>query len=59
MKVSELVSKIAKLEGKKHQTKVGDVREIVGLVSDAAFNDSEVITALVANGKRRAKRGSK
>ncbi len=32
MKIRELVSKIAKLEGKKHQASVSDVREILKLV---------------------------
>lgn len=65
MTIKELVSHIAKQEGKKHQASVGDVREIVSLISDmfyADLNEKEprdcisTIAALYKNGKRRAKR---
>lgn len=59
MKIKELVSKLAKAEGKKHQMKVGDVREIVGLISDEMVKDSDTLLNLVENGHRRAKRNKK
>jgi hypothetical protein len=59
MTIKELVSKIAKLEGKKHQASVGDVREIVGLLCDALIVDAELVMELVKNGKRRSKKTKK
>ena len=55
MTLKELVSKIAKEEGKKHEAPVGDVREIVGLISDEIFKDPELGLKLAQNGARRAK----
>ncbi len=40
MKIRELVSKIAKLEGKKHQASVGDVREILKIAFTELANMS-------------------
>lgn len=37
-KINKLVSKIAKREGKKSQVKIGDIREILGIMADV-FND--------------------
>lgn len=62
MTIKELVSKISKLEGKKHQASVGDVREIIALVCDELVLDkipNATATALVKNGQRRAKRRKK
>ncbi len=62
MTIKELVSKIAKLEGKKHQASVGDVREIVGLVSDEVFASNDPVSFMLElsqNGKHRAKRKAK
>ena len=64
MKIKELVSWIAKIEGKKREVSVGDVREIVGIVSDKiylAYKESDTtlssfITQLRLNGQRRSKR---
>jgi hypothetical protein len=54
-----LASEIAKREGKKSQVKMGDVREILGILSDLAFADPVgVVGLLIKNGMRRAK-GSK
>lgn len=53
--LKDLFSSIAKQEGKKHQASVGDVREIVGLVSEAMALDSEVVAALIKNGQKRLK----
>ncbi len=68
--LKELVSKIAKQEGKKHQASVGDVREIVGIFADVIFQDgeevfcndvdsaiiaSDLVKKLYQSGERRAK----
>lgn len=61
-----LVNEIARREGKKSPTKIGNIREIVGIISDLSFeiamdHDVDVLidTILVENGERRAKRRKK
>ena len=56
MKINKLCSLIAKREGKKHQATIGDVREIVGIVSDVIWTSTDTLAELLANGKRRAKK---
>jgi len=62
MTIKELTSLLTKKEGKKVQVSVGNVREIVGILSDTLYILSKEEGAvekftkkLVANGKRRAK----
>jgi hypothetical protein len=62
MKIKELVSELAKEEGKKHQASVGDVRELVGLLSDLMYRHprpEELAGNLYANGRRRHLRNQK
>jgi hypothetical protein len=64
MNIKELVSHIAEQEGKKHEASVGDVREIVGILSDLFYSEDEfdnsLYSELYKNGKRRAnKKGKK
>lgn len=40
--ITELCSKLAKLEGKKHQCSVGDIREIFRCFADLCISDSKV-----------------
>lgn len=55
--VTKLSSYIARFEGKKHQASIGDIREIVGILSDAFHkDDGRLYKALLKNGVRRAKR---
>jgi hypothetical protein len=61
MKISEIVSLIAKAEGKKSQVKVGNIREIVGILSDLLVKslgegDYTVLQNLLKNGEKRAKK---
>ncbi len=64
MTLKELASSIAKREGLKKQVSIGNVREILGLVSDevyAQYQKSDAAftafaTQLRLNGQRRAKR---
>lgn len=71
MTIKELASYIAKLEGKKSQAQIGDIRELLGILSDLYYRSSKVImcvdsndyeftselgTILYRNGKRRALR---
>jgi hypothetical protein len=59
MTLRELISKIAKQEGKKHQAGIGDIREIIGIISDEIHKDIKVAKSLLMNGMRRAKRSKK
>ena len=49
------IGKITKSEALKKQVSIGNVREIISIVSDMLCCDSSVILSLVNNGKRRAK----
>jgi hypothetical protein len=59
MAIKDTVSKIAKQEGKKHQAKVGDVREIVGLLSEEMATEPAIVAALIKLGASRIKRKKK
>lgn len=62
MKISELVSHIAKKEAGKSNVKIGDIREIVGIISDLIFKDQQIgnnettYLTLHKSGKRRSKK---
>lgn len=56
MKVQELASKIAHKEGHKSQARIGDVREIIGIISDLTYESKEVVPLLISLGIARAKR---
>ena len=54
--ITELASLVARLEGKKSKVKIGDVREILRILSDLSFEDTTVLKLIYANGKRRGKK---
>ena len=55
--VSELCSKLAKMEGGKHQASIGDVREIIRCFADLiAKEDKEWLDVLYEYSCRRAVR---
>jgi ferredoxin-thioredoxin reductase catalytic subunit len=61
MTIKELIKHIAAKEAGKSNVKVGDIREIVGIISDLMYqnheeNQYEICTCLYKNGKRRAER---
>ncbi len=61
MTLRELASEIAKEEGKKHQAVVGDVREIISVISDIMYKGGGDFTQNLArqlykNGERRSKK---
>lgn len=58
MKIAELASTIAKLEGHKSQTRIADIREILAILSDMSYKSPEPIQAIVKNGITRAKKKS-
>jgi hypothetical protein len=39
MTVKQMIAKIARLEGKKHQASIGDIREIVGIICTIIFTE--------------------
>ena len=53
MTFAALASKVANLEGKKSQVHVGDIREILSILSDMLYSDPDVLLVLLNNGKRR------
>ena len=56
MTIAELTSAIAKTEGKKVQCSIGNVREIISILSDMIYADSisgEINRMLYKNGQRR------
>lgn len=59
MTINKLASEIAKREGKKSQARIGDVREILGILSDILFEISPaqffvLRDNLLSNGVKRA-----
>jgi hypothetical protein len=63
MNMAELVKHISEKEGKTSEVSVGNIREILGIVSDHIYNDfngsNATILTLWENGKRRAKKKKK
>jgi hypothetical protein len=59
--IKELASAIAKKEGKKSQARIGDIREILSILSDMLFDEKndrldDLVTILYKNGRKRAKK---
>lgn len=59
MTLKQLVTEICTREGGKHEAMVGDVRSIVGILSDMMFENPSLADVFLKNGKRRAKRVKK
>ena len=59
MTIKEIVSYVAKKEGKKVQTSVGNVREIVRILCELVYADEDALKTMIKNGKRLAKRKKK
>lgn len=61
MTLQKLASEIAKREGKKSQARIGDIREIVGILADVFFEDGtiDIYHTLFELGAKRAKRRKK
>jgi hypothetical protein len=56
MTIKEICSAIAKSEHKRVQVSIGNIREVVGIISDLVSADCGVIRTLGKNGDRRARR---
>jgi hypothetical protein len=56
--MKEIATKVAKLEGKKTQARIGEIREILSILSDIMWEDEYhvVFDTIYKNGKRRAKK---
>lgn len=59
MNIKEIASAIAKAEGHKSQARIGDIREILGILADMTYQSEEPVRAIVALGIARAKRKKK
>lgn len=56
MNTRELASKIAKIEGHKSQSRIGDIREVISILADLSYQSEEPIQAIIKLGIARAKR---
>jgi len=64
MKINDIAKEIAKREGKKSQARIGDIKEILGIVADMIFDNYKsnnygstfVYTVLLHLGFKRAKK---
>lgn len=59
MKVVELASLIAKKEGHKSQARIGDIREIISILSDMSYESADPIDCIIKLGISRAKKKGK
>lgn len=59
MKVIELASEIAKQEGHKSQSRIGDIREILKILADMSYKSNDPIAAIIQLGISRNKRKKK
>jgi hypothetical protein len=59
MQVAKLASEIAKAEGHKSQSRIGDIREIISILADMSYKSKEPLQAITALGISRAKRKNK
>ncbi len=55
MTIKEICSAIAKSEHKRVQVSIGNIREVVGILSDLISADFNVAKILMKNGDRRAR----
>lgn len=53
MTIQSLASKIAKIEGKKSQARIYDIREILGILSDMIYENMYIAAHLQNNGMKR------
>lgn len=61
MTINKLASQICKLEGKKSQARIGEVREILAILSDLVWAEggADVCGVLAINGLKRSKKKPK
>jgi hypothetical protein len=59
MNMRELASEIARREKGKSQVKVGDVREILAILSDMIVEDPNLLLLLTKNGISRVRKSNR
>lgn len=59
MKIGKLASDIARKEGHKSQTRIGDIREILAILADMSYASPEALSCITQLGIARAKRRKK
>lgn len=60
MTIRKLASLLARKEGKKTQARIGEIRELLAILSDLVYADSEpILEMLWSNGLARAKKKEK
>lgn len=59
MTIREIASAIAKAEGHKSQARIGDIREILAILTDMSYRSEEPIKAIIQLGIAREKRRRK
>lgn len=66
MTMQDLASKIARIEGKKSQARIGDIREILSILGDMVWDEiqvdemnSPILNAILASAEKRAKKAEK
>jgi hypothetical protein len=58
-RLQKLASKIAKREGKRSQARIGDIREILGILSDVMHSCPQTYQTLAVAGFKRAQKKAK
>ena len=53
LSLEDLATLVAETEGRKSQATIGDIREVISIISDLIFTDPEIIESLRKNGERR------
>ncbi len=56
MNIRELASAIAKREGGKSNVKIGDIREIIAVLSDYIVDDPDLLVVMLEHGIKRLKK---
>lgn len=56
MTIKDLASLIAKKEGHKSQSRIGDIREILSILADLSYSSPDPVQAIVQLGISRAKK---
>lgn len=56
MTINQIAQELALKENGKSQAKMGDIKQIVSILSDMVVKDPSVIATLIANGLKRAKK---
>ena len=56
MKIRDLILKLCRLEKNKKQVNIAQMSEVVGVLSDLIYKNTDLQILLLKNGERRAKK---